>query len=216
MSDKPPLRSRLRRSLREAGKFGAVGVVGFLVNVAVFNLCISAFRLAPVRSGVIATALAIGVNYLGNRYWTYRHCDKSQVRREAGLFLLFSCIGLVIENGILALSHYGFGFTTTLADNVAKYVVGLGTGTLFRFWSYRTWVFRLPAPPAAAPAAGGRGDPSGHDSHQQRSEGGGSGIAARTAEPERPVAASTAPYPSSGRPLHFPAEEQGENRRSLL
>jgi putative flippase GtrA len=133
---------RLGSIITELAKFGAVGAVGFVVNIAVFNFCLHALDLQTVRSGVIATAVAIGTNYLGNRYWTYRHCDKTQRTREISLFMLFSGIGLVIENGVLAISHYGFGFTSVLADNVAKNVIGLGIGTLFRFWSYRTWVFR--------------------------------------------------------------------------
>ncbi|MCA6093653.1 GtrA family protein [Streptomyces sp. SCA3-4] len=141
------VRSRLERLAREIAKFGAVGAIGFVVNFIVFNICVHGFGLAVVRSGVIATAVAIGTNYIGNRYWTYRHdSDKNRRSRELSLFLLFSGIGLVIENGVLALSHYGLGLTTPLADNVAKNVIGLGLGTVFRFWSYRTWVFRtLPA-----------------------------------------------------------------------
>lgn len=170
MSDLLTLRARLREDAREAAAFGAVGAVGYLVNVAVFNACTQAAGLAPVRSGVLATSAAIGFTYLGNRYGTYRHRDKSRRRREVGLFLLFSGIGMVIENGVLALSHYGLGFTSPLADSLAKNVVGLGIASLFRFWSYRTWVFRRvpveltvaadlrggsPAPPL--PASGGPG-----------------------------------------------------------
>ncbi|GAA0475974.1 GtrA family protein [Streptomyces stramineus] len=140
------MRSRLERLAREIAKFGAVGAIGFVVNFIVFNICVHGFDLAVVRSGVIATAVAIGTNYIGNRHWTYRDCDRKRRSRELSLFLLFSGAGLVIENGILALSHYGFGFTSPLADNLAKNVVGLGIGTVFRFWSYRTWVFQaLPA-----------------------------------------------------------------------
>jgi putative flippase GtrA len=135
------LRTRLERLAREAAKFGAVGAVGFLVNVAVFNLCIHTLQLAPIRSGVISQVVAIGTNYLGNRYWTYRHTDKRRIRRETTLFFVFSGVALVIENAVLAVSHYGLGFTSPLADNIAKNVIGLGIGTVFRFWTYRTWVF---------------------------------------------------------------------------
>ena len=47
----------------------------------------------------------------------------------------------------LAGSRYGLGsiwpdvFRTPLADNIASYVVGTALGTLFRFWSYRRFVF---------------------------------------------------------------------------
>lgn len=146
MSEGLTLRSRLEQLARELGKFGTVGAFGFLVNLVVFNLCVHLLGLAVVRSGVIATFVAICTNYVGNRYWTYRGCDKSRRSRELSLFFVFSGIGLVIENGILAISHYGFGFTSTVADNIAKNVIGLGLGMAFRFWSYRTWVFRaLPA-----------------------------------------------------------------------
>lgn len=139
------MRPRLERLVRELAKFGAVGALGFLVNVAIFNLCIHTFQLAPIRSGVISQVVAIATNYLGNRYWTYRHIDKSRVHRETSLFFLFSGIALVLENGVLALSHYGLDYTSPLADNIAKNVIGLGIGTVFRFWSYRTWVFRVSA-----------------------------------------------------------------------
>ncbi|MFI1972918.1 hypothetical protein BLA24_16210 [Streptomyces cinnamoneus] len=142
MTQRRTVRSRLERLAREIAKFGAVGAIGFVVNFIVFNLCRHEFHLAVVRSGVIATAVAIATNYVGNRYWTYRDTDKSKRSRELPLFLLFSGVGLVIENGILALSYYGLGFTSPLASNIAKNVVGLGLGTVFRFWSYRTWVFR--------------------------------------------------------------------------
>ena len=146
----------LRRLARELARFGTVGAFGVVVNTAVFNLCLRVLDVPSVRSGVVATAVATGTNYLGNRYWAYRHADKQRLHRELVLFLLFSGIGLVIENGALALSHYGLGFTSPFADNVAKYVVGLGLGTLFRFWSYRTWVFRTPQaelpPPVTVPA----------------------------------------------------------------
>ena len=41
---------------------------------------------------------------------------------------------------VLAFSHYTLGFTSVLADNIAT-VVGIGLGTLFRFWAYRKIVF---------------------------------------------------------------------------
>jgi hypothetical protein len=40
-------------------------------------------------------------------------------------------------------------FTGRIADNVAKNLVGTAFGTLFRFWSYRRFVFR--ATPDAEP-----------------------------------------------------------------
>ncbi|MFF7386274.1 GtrA family protein [Streptomyces griseoluteus] len=139
--------SGLQRLAREVAKFGAVGGAGVLVNLGVFNLVRHVSDLPVVRASIIATIVAIVFNYLGFRYWTYRDRDRGGRPRELMLFLVFSVIGLVIENGVLYLATYGFGWDSPLQSNVFKFV-GIGVATLFRFWSYRTWVFRaLPAEP---------------------------------------------------------------------
>jgi putative flippase GtrA len=133
--------SGLRRVVREVAKFGAVGGAGLLVNLAVFNLVRHLTDLPVVRASVIATVVAIVFNYIGFRYFTYRDRDKSGRTKELTLFLLFSAVGLVIENGILYAATYGFGWDSPLQSNIFKFL-GIGVATLFRFWSYRTWVFR--------------------------------------------------------------------------
>ncbi|MEU0388899.1 GtrA family protein [Streptomyces chartreusis] len=142
--------SRLRRIVHEVAKFGAVGGAGVLVNLLVFNLVRHVTDLQVVRASVIATVVAIIFNYVGFRYFTYRDRDKSRRTREMTLFLLFSAIGLVIENGVLFVATYGFGWDTPLQNNIFKFL-GIGVATLFRFWSYRSWVFR--ALPAGEPVA---------------------------------------------------------------
>ncbi|MCX3063396.1 GtrA family protein [Streptomyces beihaiensis] len=139
------LRLRFAALTREIAKFGVVGALGVFVNFAVFNLVRHATNLQVVRASVIATVVAIAFNYVGFRYFTYRDRDKSGRGRELSLFLLFSIVGLVIENGVLYAATYGFGWDSPLQSNVFKFL-GMALATLFRFWSYRTWVFRaLPA-----------------------------------------------------------------------
>src|SRR4051812_38844789 len=144
--------SGLQRLVREVAKFGAVGGAGILVNLGVFNMMRHVTDLQVVRASVIATVVAIAFNYVGFRYFAYRDRDKNGRTKELTLFLLFSAVGLVIENGVLYLATYGFGWDSPLQSNVFKFV-GIGVATLFRFWSYRTWVFRtLPAREAVASA----------------------------------------------------------------
>ncbi|MFF7446153.1 MULTISPECIES: GtrA family protein [unclassified Streptomyces] len=147
-----PGSSGLRRFFREVAKFGAVGGAGLLVNLLVFNLVRHLTELPVVRASVIATVVAIAFNYVGFRYFTYRDRDKSGRTKELTLFLLFSAVGLVIENGVLYTATYGFGWDSPLQSNVFKFV-GIGIATLFRFWSYRSWVFKaLPVREAVASA----------------------------------------------------------------
>ncbi|WP_242644785.1 GtrA family protein [Streptomyces laculatispora] len=174
MSERGALRARLDLLAREIAKFGVVGAVGLVVNIAVSNLLWRYTAIPTVRAGLMATFVAILCNYVGFRYWTYRDRDKSGRTRELTLFLLFSAVGAVIETGVLYVATYGFGWDSPVQSNVFK-IIGIGIATLFRFWSYRSWVFKaLPAkeavlsepagagavpaptgPAAAAPAASG-------------------------------------------------------------
>ncbi|MDA5281891.1 GtrA family protein [Streptomyces sp. NPDC054904] len=141
-----PLTERFRGLAREIIKFGAVGGLGVLVNFGVFNLLRSTTDLQTVRANVIAIVVAIITNYIGFRYFTYRDRDLGGRRREMFLFVLFSGIGMVIESGVLYAATYGFGWDSSLQNNVFKFL-GMGVATVFRFWSYRTWVFKaLPTP----------------------------------------------------------------------
>jgi putative flippase GtrA len=138
---------RLLRLAREAAKFGIVGGVGFVVDVAVFNLLRYAgdpglLEDKPLTAKALSVAVATVVTYLGNRHWTWRHRARSGARREMTLFFVLNFLGMGIALTCLAVSHYLLGFTSALADNISANVIGLGLGMLFRFWSYRTFVFR--------------------------------------------------------------------------
>ncbi|MFD5450094.1 GtrA family protein [Streptomyces sp. NPDC003470] len=163
------LRNRLDRLVREALKFGAVGGAGVLVNLLVFNLVRHVTDLQVVRASIVATVVAIVFNYLGFRYFTYRDRDKSGRTREMSLFLLFSAVGLVIENGVLFTATYGFGWDSPLQSNIFKFL-GIGLGTLFRFWSYRSWVFRTLPASGHATREGSFGEP-GHPAAVRETDG---------------------------------------------
>ncbi|RKT05049.1 putative flippase GtrA [Streptomyces sp. 3211.6] len=145
-----PLSERFRGLAREVVKFGAVGGAGVLVNFGVFNLLRATTDLQTVRANVIAIVVAIITNYVGFRYFTYRDRDLGSRRREMILFVLFSVIGMVIESGVLYVATYGFGLDSSLQNNVSKFF-GMAVATVFRFWSYRTWVFKA-LPTDAAPS----------------------------------------------------------------
>lgn len=157
--DTAAVRAEAARLAGEIAKFGAVGGAGLLVNLLVFNLLRHTMSWLPVvRASIVATVVAIVFNYVGFRFFAYRDRDKSGRAKELLLFLLFSAIGLVIENGLLFLATYGFGLAGPVQSNVVKFI-GIGVATLFRFWSYRTWVFRA-LPVAEIEDCGGIGSPS--------------------------------------------------------
>ncbi|MFD0272628.1 GtrA family protein [Kitasatospora sp. NPDC127111] len=151
----PSLAQRLRGISGEVVKFAVVGLVGVFVNFGVSNAVLHLTGWAPVRCSVIGTMVAIAANYLGYRYWVYRESDAASRRREITLFLIFSGVGMLIENGTVWFATYTLGLHGPLAYNASK-AFGTGLGTLFRFFSYRTWVFKaIPEVKAAEGAAPG-------------------------------------------------------------
>jgi putative flippase GtrA len=133
------------RLIPQLVKFGAVGAVGFVVNLVVFNgLMLTVFagvHHGTIYATVIATFLAIVTNWIGNRFWAFSGQRQSNAVREGIEFFLVSLAGMGIPLLCVWISHYVLGYVSLVADNIAINVVGLALGMLFRFALYRWWVF---------------------------------------------------------------------------
>jgi putative flippase GtrA len=138
---------KLIYSLRhELGKFFSVGALAYVVGVGGFNILVhlenAPLASKPLTASIISGIVSIFVAFLGNRHWTWRDRARSGARREMSLFFIINGIALIFSVVCLAVSRYVLGFESALADNIAANVIGVGLGTLFRFWSYRTIVFK--------------------------------------------------------------------------
>jgi putative flippase GtrA len=149
------LYGRFQRLIHEAAKFGVVGAIAFVVTTVGTNLLHFQVGLGPLTSNVIATIVATFVSYAGNRYWTFRHREGSTVAREYVVFFVLNGIGLAIQLACIGITYYPLGLTDKLSYNISL-VIGIGLGTLFRFWSYRKWVWVAPSTPATDTGAGQR------------------------------------------------------------
>ncbi len=130
----------------EIAKFASVGALGYVVGVGGFNLLVhldgAPLKDRPLTASFISGAVSILVTYTGNRLWTWKDRQWTGVRREITLFFLINGITLVFGVTCLAVSRYVLRLDSALADNISANVIGVGLGTLFRFWSYRTFVFK--------------------------------------------------------------------------
>jgi putative flippase GtrA len=139
--------SAQQRLMSQLVKFGLVGGVGFVLDVAVFTalrltvLSPEVMHEGPLLAKVVSTTVAIAANWIGNRYWTFGPHRTSNTAREGVEFLVVSLLGMGIGLGCLWVSHYGLGLTSVLADNISSNVIGLLLGSLFRFTLYRHWVY---------------------------------------------------------------------------
>jgi putative flippase GtrA len=130
--------------LKELSAFGVVGVINLAVDIGIFNGLHFGAGIGPLTSKVISTTVATTSAYFMNRHWSFSHRARTGLAREYMLFFVLNGIALVMGLLVLGLTRYGFGFTGKFSLNVAN-LVGIAFGTVFRFWSYKRWVF----PPSA-------------------------------------------------------------------
>lgn len=135
------------RLVRYALKFGVVGIIGYVVDVGVFNLLrVGAtgsdhFFHSPLGAKIVSVAVSTLVTWFGNRYWTFREHRRKNFMLELAEFTVIALAGLGISLFCLWISHYVLGFTSLAADNISANVIGLILATLFRFVMYRYWVY---------------------------------------------------------------------------
>ncbi len=148
------LYQRFRHTIHEGAKFLIVGLTGIGVTNLVFIPLHGPLGLGPLTSITIATIVATIVTFLGNRYWSFRNRQGDGAAREGVTFFVLNGVGLLIQYAVLGFSNYVLGLTTK-PENVIAVNIGIGLGTLFRFWSYRKWVW-VPEPVRLAKLQRGR------------------------------------------------------------
>ncbi|GAA4143066.1 GtrA family protein [Actinomadura keratinilytica] len=186
---------RFRHVVHELAKFGSVGAAAFVITFAVGNALHTGLGMGPLSSNGIATVVATTFAYLANRYWTFRHRDRTGLGREYVLFFALNGVGLVITQLVIGFTYYVLRLDGALAYNGAL-VIGTGVATLFRFWSYKKWVFLPASAPQVDPASG-------------LPEAGAAPVSGHAAAGAGPVGG--APVNGSGHPAHHPANGNAVN-----
>ena len=192
------LYARFQRLIHEAAKFGVVGIVGVFITNGGYALLHNTFGLGPVTATTIATIVATAVSYVANRYWSFRHRERTSVAREGVIFFVLNGIGLLIQDAVVAFNFYILSNGNNKAAEFIALNVGIAIATLFRFWSYRKWVWAAPADGAETAASGHQPEPGAPPPHGRSL-----GRPAACAGPER------------GRPhARSPARERARHERA--
>jgi putative flippase GtrA len=139
--------------IREVARFGVVGALNYVIDVAVFNaLIIGPLSDKPITSKGLSTVVAATSSYFMNRHWTWSHRARTGLAREYSLFIVLSAVGLLITVGALGFGEYVLDQDSLLARNIWGNVVGVGLASVWRFWSFKRWVFLEPEPDRTADA----------------------------------------------------------------
>ncbi len=143
--------ARFDRLLAEGIKFLTVGGLATGVSFLVFNGLVHGYlggpgpmHEQPIGAFVVANTLGMLVSYRGSRSWAFR--DRQAVGVAGGrlAFVVINLVSMVIPIACLAFARYVLHRSDPIADNIAANGVGLGLGTLARFWAIRRFIFLSP------------------------------------------------------------------------
>jgi putative flippase GtrA len=143
---------RTARLLGEAAKFLTVGGLATLVSFVIFNGLVHGYlggpgpmHEDPLVAFVLANTVGMLVSYRGSRSWAFRNRAAVGLAGGRVRFFVINIVSMVIPLACLSISRYLLGLTDPVADNISANVVGLGLGTLARFWALRRFIFLSPA-----------------------------------------------------------------------
>jgi dolichol-phosphate mannosyltransferase len=118
-------------------QFGLVGSSGFVVNFAVYAICLKGFHLHYLAAACIAFCVAVANNFLLNRLWTFREERDARHAAEQGLrFLIVSACALAPNLLILHL------FVQAGQGKIAGQVLAVCIVTPISFIGNKLWTFR--------------------------------------------------------------------------
>ena len=147
------INATFRALIHEIAKFGVIGAIAYVFTVAASNGLHLGLKIGPLSSLGAAMVVAATLSYFANRHWTWRHKERTGLQRELPLFLGLSIVGFVITEVPVAFSEYVLHLHSPLAYNISGNLIGTGLGTIWRFWSFKRWVFLEPEPLRTADAA---------------------------------------------------------------
>jgi putative flippase GtrA len=117
-------------------RFGLVGGVGFVVNVAVYALFVHSVGLDYRAASVVAWLVAVINNFVLNRRWTF-DAREGRAHFQALRFLLVSLVAEAFSLLLLTLLVEGAGFAKVPAQALA-----VAASMPLNFLGNKLWSFR--------------------------------------------------------------------------
>jgi putative flippase GtrA len=117
-------------------RFGFVGGLGFVVNLAVYTLCVHAIGIDYHLAAIVAWLIAVVNNFVLNRHWTFDAGD-GRVHFQAVRFVVVSLVALGFSLLILMLLVEAVGVAKVPAQALA-----VGASMPLNFLGNKLWSFR--------------------------------------------------------------------------
>jgi len=125
---------RKLRNWKQLVRFGCVGASGYVVNLAVFALCVGVAGLGHRGAAVAAFGVAVANNFAWNRRWTFSGAG-NRLRQQALRFLALSVLAFLAALAVLELL-VAAGVGAVLAQ-----AVSIVCATPLNFVGNKIWTF---------------------------------------------------------------------------
>jgi putative flippase GtrA len=124
--------------LRQFGQFAVIGAFGFLWDTAIVYA--TAPFVGPYIAGIISFVVVGTINWLANRFWTYRGFDHAAMHHQLVRFLITNAVGFVLNRG----TYFALIASQPLFRHhlILAIAAGAGAGMFVNFFLSRRLVFR--------------------------------------------------------------------------
>ena len=124
------------RFIRQFLKFSLIGLIGTFVNIAFLYLFTNVFGIYYLISAIFSFFIAISINFVLNKVWTFKENFKHKVVRKWFKFLVISAIVLGINLLFLYLFTEFFKIYYLISQ-----ILAIGIGLFFNFLGNKFWTF---------------------------------------------------------------------------
>jgi len=144
-----PLRDLIIKH-RELVRFVVVGGTCFVITTGLwYGLKLTVLTTKPITALAAAILVAMIVNYVLSREWSFQTRGGREGHHEAALFFLVSTIAVGLNLVPETISRYVFDLqvpavgvlTQEVSDFVSGSIVGTLLGMVFRWWALKKFVF---------------------------------------------------------------------------
>lgn len=128
----------LKKLVRQFVDFAAVGVIAFLIDYGILMFLSQIIGWNPVFSAFISYVISTIFNYVASMRFVFTHRADLSRRREFILFVIFSMIGLGMNEFIIWVGTASFGngpYAVTASKLIATLIVAL-----WNFFSRKHWL----------------------------------------------------------------------------
>ena len=126
-----------KRTIVEFLKFSFVGLIGTFINIFILYTLTEKFGVYYIISSFFAFIVAVSINFLANKLWTFREKVDYRITKKFTSFLTVSLFALLVNIFFLYIFTRFLGIYYIISQ-----VIAIGISLMINFIGNKIWTFR--------------------------------------------------------------------------